>query len=282
MDPAAAQKIVEALDRELFKRRRKKYEALLAQWNQEGDGDRVYVFCRDIEHQLANGPWPDEFFSEPTDPEERWRLDEFFDEMGGIEGVTAEIADVAGRLLGREKALEAQRNGAPRRRPVIIGPRVRPVAGLGREPKAASENGKTGKKSRTELWPEQQEAQAAARQHMLPPRPVPPTPQPSDMGWHRGLVQHFDQIGATGVVKFSGMAGVSEAPIAPDAARRSGHTNFFPGEKVDCKLIRHLDGSVVVADLKLAAGYDPRSSPLSKAAEADRYRLQLSRNKWML
>jgi hypothetical protein len=42
-----------------------------------------YVLSCSIEWQKANGPLPDGFFPDPTDPDERWRLQEFFDEHGG-------------------------------------------------------------------------------------------------------------------------------------------------------------------------------------------------------
>jgi hypothetical protein len=92
----------------------------------------------------------------------------------------------------------------------------------------------------------------------------------------------FDQRDLTGAVRFVGMAGITEAPITPGAARRAGLVNLFPHQKVDCRLVRHPDGSVVIPDLKLAAGVDPQASAADQAAaEAKRYRLHISRNKWM-
>jgi hypothetical protein len=67
MDPAAAQKIVSAFDAELERRRRRKYDTLVTKWREDSDNDAIYVFCRSLEWQKANGLLPNGFFAEPSD-----------------------------------------------------------------------------------------------------------------------------------------------------------------------------------------------------------------------
>jgi hypothetical protein len=309
MDPAAAAKLVESLDRELAKRRRKKYDGLIAQWRKDyadlvargreewGDDETiddeavddagddagraaVYVFCRLIEHQKAYGPFPAEFFPPPGDIDERIRLEEFFAEHGGVEGVADAISELARRLRVRDRILEEQRNGAPRRRPVIITPKVRAPHLLDRETKPTGENGegKSAKMSRSEKWKAEQAAQAEARQQLLPPRPEPIIETP--LGFFRGVVAAFDQRLAIGVVKFSGAAGFSEAPLAPGAFRGSGLTVLIPNQTVDCQVVRRLDGSVYVHAIRLASGANPQDSAAQAAADAERFQMQLGMRKY--
>jgi hypothetical protein len=71
--------------------------------------------------------------------------------------------------------------------------------------------GKAPRKSRTEVWREQQQAEAEARQalrqRMLPP---PPPPAQTALGWFRGEIIQFDQRSQFGAVRFpAGVAGIT-------------------------------------------------------------------------
>jgi hypothetical protein len=230
----------------------------------------------------ADNPPPVGAISEPAEQaakDERDRVESWIAEQGGLFAVLRQITQRAERLVSRD---EAEAAGAPRRPPLIYTPRqARSPHGLQREPRAPSAkakdaNGKSVKLSRTEKWLEQQAAEAAARQALLPPRPAQPAQQ--EIGWHRGVVQSFDQRLALGVVRFSGMAGFTEASLAPGAFRGSGLTVLIPNQQVDCRLVKRLDGSVIVEDVRLARG---ANLDASEAAAQERFQMQLDRNKWM-
>jgi hypothetical protein len=243
----------------------------------------VLVLARMMDWYADNPP-PVGAISEPADQaakDERDRVESWIAEQGGLFAVLRQITQRAERLVSRD---EAEAAGAPRPPPLIYTPRQAPSPhGLQREPgapsaKAKGENSKSVKLSRTDKWRAEQEAQAAARQALLPPRP----PAQTEIGWHRGVVQSFDQRLALGVVRFSGMAGFTEASLAPGAFRGSGLTVLIPNQQVDCKLVRRLDGSVFVEDIRLSSGADPQSSAAEQAAaDADRVQMQLVRKKWM-
>jgi hypothetical protein len=253
MDAAAAAKLVSALDQELARRQSRRDAVEDAAWAAEFS-------------ELPRSP------AGSTTPEDREVLLEAALDFAKSFFSLAEAIDRAERHKEFEASVAA---GTPRRKPVIITPRIRSVAGLQREPAAAKTvdaEAKSKKMSRTEQWRAEQEAQFAARQQLVP---QPPSPSTNDLGWHRGVMEYFDQIGKTGVVKFAGLAGFTEAAMAPGAATRSGHANFFPGERVDCRLVRHLDGSVAITDVKLSSSADPQN--LEAEAAAVRVRLQ---RKW--
>jgi hypothetical protein len=241
----------------------------------------VYILAKSLEWH-ADHPAPAVAITEPTDPaqqDERERVRVWVAERGGVFAVIRRIGVMAERLCDQEDR-EADPT-IPKRPAVIIGPRHQSISGLARDPAAGSAkaktvdgNAKSAKMSRTDKWRAEQEAQAAARQALLPPRP----PAQTEIGWHRGLVAVFDQRLALGVVRFSGMAGFTEASLAPGAFRGSGLTVLIPNQQVDCRLVKRLDGSVIVEDVRLAGGANPDAS---EAAAQERFQMQLDRNKWM-
>jgi hypothetical protein len=243
----------------------------------------VLVLARSLDWH-ADHPPPVGAITEPVDQaaqDERERVRAWCDERGGLDSVLREIVRRAERLCDRAEA-EADPS-IPKHRAVIIGPRHQSISGLASDPAAGSAkaktvdgNGKSAKMSRTDKWREQQAAEAAARQALLPLRPAQPAQQ--EIGWHRGIVQSFDQRLALGVVRFSGAAGFTEAALAPAAFRASGLTVLIPNQQVDCRLVKQLDGSVIVEDVRLASGANPDAS---EAAAQERFQMQLDRNKWM-
>jgi hypothetical protein len=266
----AAEKAVEAAQRRLS-----------SAWSSSEVWQSIRVLARMMDWYADNPP-PVGAISEPADQaakDEQERVQSWIDERGGLSTVLREISRRAERLCDRD---EAEAAGAPWRPPLIYTPRqARSPYGLQREPgapsvKAKDANGKSVRLSRTEKWRAEQEAQAAARQALLPSRPTQPAQQ--EIGWHRGVVQSFDQRLALGVVRFSGMAGFTEASLAPGAFRGSGLTVLIPNQQVDCRLVKRLDGSVIVEDVRLASGANPDAS---EAAAQERFQMQLDRNKWM-
>jgi hypothetical protein len=68
-------------------------------------------------------------------------------------------------------------------------------------------DGKPGKKSRTDVYREQQEAQAEARKQLVRPAPMAPAPtvQPeTSLGLH-GVVEQFDQPDLVGEVRVTSL-----------------------------------------------------------------------------
>jgi hypothetical protein len=189
----------------------------------------VLVLARSLEWHSGNPP-PAGAIAEPVDQaaqDERERVRAWCDERGGLGSVLREIVRKAERLC--DQAEREADPTIPKRRTVIIGPRHQSILGLASDPAAGSAKAKTvdaksgGKRSRTEIALEKQQAEAAARQALLPPRPAQPARSP--LGWFRGVVQSFDQRLAVGVIRFSGAAGFTEASLAPGAFRGSGLTS---------------------------------------------------------
>jgi hypothetical protein len=319
MDPQSAARLVSALDAELQRRRRRKFDSLVAQWRAEyadlvarsreeagddetsdadadfddDDGDietdydagraATYVLCRSIEYQRANGPFPAEFFPEPSEPDERWRLEEFFAAHGGVPGVADKIALLAKRLKGRDRILKAQRNGAPQRRPVVIGPRVRAAAPSSKAKPVidilAKSDGPTSapRKSRTEIWREQEQAKLEARLAYIRP---PQSGQEPAGSWMFGTVQKYDSRTMSGVVTLGGASARLELSFGMSAIMRAGITTLSPGQSLECHLMKQPDGTVVVAEIKLSVG--DRAKALADAerqaqAAEENYRVELMR-----
>jgi hypothetical protein len=281
IDAASAARIVASLDAELAKRQSKRDAAEDRRWADEGLDDVILLARRLARHWDRHRAKPKTrpLAAVPEDLE--FALEEALEQAKSLYAL-AEAVERAERLR------EIEASGAPRRRPVVIGPRVRAAAPSAKAKPTvdilAKCDGPTSapRKSRTEIWREQQQAQAAARQGMLPRPETRPAPPETALGWFRGVVDRFDQQAKSGVVKFVGMAGITESAFGPDVALRSGHANFFPGEKVDCRLVKRVDGSVVIEAVKMASGADPRGSVAKEAAaeEARRFQIQIDR-KWL-
>lgn len=271
MDQQSAAKLVSALDAEIARRLSRKDAAQDAAWEKELAGDEIVLMARRMARdwdRQQKAPRP----SVPMSLEDReCMLEETLDYARSLFSLAAAIDQ-------DERRPEAEAAGTLRRtRPVILGgPRIRAAAPAGNDPivvdvLAKSDGpGKAPRKSRTEIWREQQEAERAARQQMLPLRPAPPVLQQTELGWHRGSIVQFDQQAKSGVVRFSGAAGFTEAAFGPDVALRSGHVNFFPGETVDCRLLRRLDGAVIIETVKMASGPEG-----SAAADPERFQVPL-------
>jgi hypothetical protein len=280
VDQASAQKLVAALDLEIARRQAQKDAVEEARWLEEHGDDPLAFLALNLS-RLADrlekwdaGPK----LPEPKlSAEERELQDRRFGElMDGINGIIEDLE----RLARHE---EAEASGVPRRRSVILGPRVRSVAGLGREPKPTGENGKSKKLSRTEVWKEQQEEQAAARQAMLPPRPAPhqPDQKPVDETIIKfGTVQHYDSRSMSGVVSIGGGPGRLELPFSASEIMRAGITALHPSQSVECQITRRLDGSLVVTEIKLSVGERAAAiAELERQAQAaeENYRIELMR-----
>jgi hypothetical protein len=269
--------IANALTKELARREALRDAEEEARWREEHGDDAVKFFS------LWLNRYNQRLAKKASEPTPQWYLALSDDERELLHRQAEEkdrlidsCIEVANRLERHREDVAAGIVRRPRR--VAGGPRSPHL--LDREPKSGSaQNGDSASKkmSRSEKWKAEQEAQAAARQQMMPQRAAL---QQTELGWHRGVVLDFDQTRKTGVVKFAGMAAITEAELTPDAAMRSGHANFFPSEKVDCRLIRRLDGSVFIQDVKMASGANPESTE-QFAADAERYKMHLSRNKWM-
>jgi hypothetical protein len=169
MDAAAAAKLVSALDVEMAKRQSRRDAVEDAAWAAEFSGDEIVLLAKRLE------PRWDRLQSKPRSPrpavasmsvEDREcaleaALDyakQLFSLAGAIERDEARKEDEAAR-----KAAEEVGAPLPKRRPIILGPRIRKVAGLGRDPGAAAAKtvdgeGKSKKMSRTEQRRAEQEA----------------------------------------------------------------------------------------------------------------------------
>jgi hypothetical protein len=127
MDAAAAAKLV------LARRQSKKDEDENQRWQEECGGDAIVMLVRRLARRF------DRFRAKPPSPRPSMTPED-------MECALEELTEQARQLFAlaeaidraeRHKALEAAvAAGAPRRRPVIITPRVRHVAGLGREPRS--------------------------------------------------------------------------------------------------------------------------------------------------
>jgi hypothetical protein len=132
-----------------------------------------------------------------------------------------------------------------------------------RDPGVPAAPGKPSKKlSRTELHEQQQqaikeqhEAVMAARQAAAPP----PSPQPQDLGWFKGVVNEFHQREHVGSVAIPAL-GLTAACITPRVFFDAAIVNLFPQQRVECYIIRNVDGSTVVRSIKMAGGH-PSSEP---------------------
>jgi hypothetical protein len=280
MDPVAAARIVESLDRELAKRQSAKDKVQDAAWYADFAGDEVIILAKRLaRHWDRHRAKPKTRPLVPPTPED-------------VECQNEETLETAKALFSLAEAVERderhkeiEASGAPRRRPVVLGPQVRAAAPAGKERIVVDVMAKSDgapaphRRSRTEAYLEKQAAEAAARQQMLPP--VPARPEQVEF-WRRGVVLVFEQRSLLGVVKFAGLDGFSEAAVSPGVFMASGLTVLTPGMTVDCRLRRNADGSVVVVELRVASGADPSASAAEQAAAmSERFQIGINRNKWM-
>jgi hypothetical protein len=113
MDAATAEKIVSALDAELARRRQKRNALHLAQWLEEEEHDygALEAACLFVRARLERGDVSPDVLSEPVDPDEAIRREEFLAAHGGREGLIEEIGELARVLSRRAQALEDAKNG---------------------------------------------------------------------------------------------------------------------------------------------------------------------------
>jgi hypothetical protein len=112
MNPEVAAKLVSALDAELARRRKRRHAALLAQWLEKPDYEALYGACCSLQDQYeVNGSFPPDVLSEPTDPDEALRREEFLAAHDGREGLIDEIAELARILKGRDQGLKNVKKG---------------------------------------------------------------------------------------------------------------------------------------------------------------------------
>jgi hypothetical protein len=163
MKPQTAQKIVDALDAELARRRKKRLSALLAQWRAESDDDSVHVVCRLAEWQPENPSPP---LPEPVDLVARREREEAEAELDAI-------VAVHGRLLWKRQAEESGTLHRPQLA-ILMPPKPREFTSKARPEvidvlKSGGDRGyKPKARSRTAVWQEQQQAEMAAKLTALP------------------------------------------------------------------------------------------------------------------
>jgi hypothetical protein len=349
MDPAVAAKLVDALDAELLRRRRKrdaeeesrwKAEAIAARqvereaaaeclelievledsgvhsdgailkelisrgvenpnggpWHvnhvrqlrrldSDADGaDQLYVFAKIVERFTAR------VVEAKSDPaagavvEDKARLRAFEDLVGHIE-------EIAKRLDGRQRAEEAEVSGV--RQPVFIVPRVR-AAAVSSKPKApivdilaknsgGDGGGKSAKKSRTDVWREEQEAALAAKQVAIraaqPPGQEPPQ---HETIVKIGRVEKYDPRTMSGIVSILGPGGRIELPFPMSSIMRAGITSLHPGQELECTIKKRADGAMLVDAIKLSVGERAAAlAELERQAQAaeENYRIELMRRR---
>jgi cold shock CspA family protein len=173
-----------------------------------GDDESLFDFCRTIIQVVSNLP---DDIPEPTDPEERRRVNE---EYGGVKGKLDAIGRVAHRLLLREKVLANEAAGIVRRpcptmrarganKLAVSKPKLDPAA-----PKV------------------ERSSQRASRSAPAPPESGPVV--------KLGTVADFSPRDWTGLVKAT--TG-EEYPLAVGALRKSGLTTLTRGQQLEFKVI---------------------------------------------
>jgi hypothetical protein len=246
MDPAVAAQIVASLDAELARRRAKRDAEEDARWRAEYPDDPVAFLARYLE-RFANR------LHEPSPPG-ALELSDRDREMQRrqLEDIAEQVTELADRLESQFRHEEAVRNGEPRRRPVVIGPRVRAPHLLAKEPNLNGENGKSKKLSRTEQA--QAKAELQARQALVRQsqhRPAQPGQEPEGV-WRLGSVVRYDTRSMAGIVSFGSGVGPVEAPF--EAMVKSGLVALHPTQKLECHVSERADGTLAISEIRLSAG----------------------------
>jgi hypothetical protein len=219
MDAATAQKIVSALDAELGRRRQRRNALHLAQWLEEEEHDygALEVACRSVLARLERGDVLPDVLSEPVDPDEAIRREEFLAAHGGIEGLIDEIAESARILKGRDQGLENAKNGI---RPSYANRvRVRSMARLladvkpKLDPSAPRPAERTGRRGEA---------------------PVEASGPPIDGVWQLGMIQSFNPRTHQGSVR--GRDG-TEYPLGPMVLMNSGLVTLVIGMRCQFRVI---------------------------------------------
>jgi hypothetical protein len=219
MDAATAQKLIDALDVELERRRKKRHAALLAQWLEEPDYRVLYGACCSLQDQYeVNGSFPPDVLSEPVDADEAIWREEFLAAHGGREGLIEEIGETALVLMGRDQGLENAKN---RIRPSYAN-RVRvrsmakllPDAKLRPAPAAPRPAERTGRRGEAPLV-------------------QPGTPE-AEGRWLRGMVLTWNPRTWEGSVR---AADGMEYRFAVGVLARSGMVTLVPGMKAEFKIV---------------------------------------------
>jgi hypothetical protein len=301
MDPASAQKLVAALDAEIQRRQVKRDGAQNAAWLAQFGDDGVVLLAlnlrrwwgrlqksdiraallthayqawvrrqeEDVSPPFQNGKLAAPV-SVPTSHAERAIAES---ELRRLVWQIHSIAQTADRL---DRHDDDVRNGIVRK---PHGPQVRvrviSAESLGREPKAKGANGKSVKKSRSEIWKEEQQRQLDAKQaERVAQAKASGIPLPEVETILRiGDIVIFDSRSMTGTVsiKVDHTSGRAELQFGSASFIQSGITTLSPGQSVECVLERRSDGAMRIAEIKLSVS--ERQAQLAemerKAAKAE-------------
>lgn len=276
LDPSAAAKLVDVLDREIAKRQARKDAEQDAQWERECADDIILLAKR-----LSRG-W-DRLQQDPGRPRCPSPMS-----PEDVECMLEETLDYAKALFSiaegvelEEQRKEIEPSGAPRRKPVIMGPRVQNIAGLGRDPAAAS--AKSKKVSRTEIALQKADAELQARHAFVRRSQQQQGHQPVEETIIKiGTVQQYDSRSMSGVVSIGGGPGRLELPFGASEIMRAGITTLSPGQSIECHLTKQSDGSLVIAEIKLSVGERAAAiADLERQAQVaeENYRIELMRRR---
>ncbi len=281
LKPDDARRLVASLDAELLRRRRKNYDALVAQWKAESDGCPIHVLAMSMAWQQESGAQPADFFWQPNlakpDPRDAayWEREERMDSVGGEDHIAEQIAVMAGRL--RRHAEDIADPTRPKRAPIYISPKRERMPYNRDRPDIMSSSGGDGKPAkklnRTAIWEEQRAQEVQAKLAHL----VPGAPGQESSVWMHGACVLYNSRSMSGTV---GIAGGLHLPFEAGAVIEAGITSLHPSQAIEALVTKRADGSLVVAEIRLSVG--ERAKKLaelerqSQAAE-ENYRIELMR-----
>lgn len=278
MDPQSAARLVDALDKELSRRRARKDAAEDAQWLAELGDDPVALCAlklgRSVDRlatRLGESPSPEWLaMSEMEQDLQRRGLEELADNV-------SRLATMAERQCDRE---EDEAGGIVHRARSVGGPRSPHLLLKEPKPKGDNANGKKPKISRTEQARMAAEAELLAREALRRAAPPPEQQAVEETIIKIGTVQRYESRSMSGVVAFGGGPGRLELPFGGSAIMRSGITTLSPGQSIECQITRRPDSGLVVTEIKLSVGERAAViAELERQAQAaeENYRIELMR-----